>query len=102
MRGNLFDAGDYPAAIASKNTDSYVYGSIFRLNNDDVLKAIDSYEGYGEGEPTPYLFVREMADIETDSDVMTCWVYLYNRSTEKLKLVPSGNYISYITKKPSR
>lgn len=93
FKGKLYDLGEYPGAILDESGINYIYGSILELKNTmDVLKNIDNYEGFGEDEDQPNLFVREMIDIETDNGLINCWVYLYNLPVGGFRLIDSGRY----------
>jgi len=99
IQGRLYDAGHYPGLIIDK--DNYdVWGTIYRLHNTpEVIKQLDFYEGYGEGEEQPNLYIREALSIETNEGKMTCWVYLYNRSIAGLKEIATGDYVEYLQQK---
>ena len=92
--GLLYDMGEYPGAIYKPNISERVYGNIILLNDDpSVLKTIDEYEGFGENEEQPNLFVRELIPVETVSGVINCWVYLYNLSVAGHTQIISGCYL---------
>jgi gamma-glutamylcyclotransferase (GGCT)/AIG2-like uncharacterized protein YtfP len=96
LKGILYDLGEYPGAIADENYPDYVYGSIFKLNNtSEALKYLDDYEGFGEDQELPNLFIRAMVSVETGSGQMDCWVYLYNLPVAGFRLIESGDYVSY-------
>jgi len=59
------------------------------------LKYIDDYEGFGEDQEQPNLFIREMAQVETDIGRIDCWVYLYNLPVEGFRGIESGDYTVY-------
>ena len=102
FKGRLYDIGEYPGAIADSNYHSYVYGSIFTINNiTKVLKYIDDYEGYGDEQDQPNLFIRQLMGIEATNGIINCWVYLYNLPVDGFKLIESGNYLTYKNKKSS-
>ncbi|QKJ29577.1 gamma-glutamylcyclotransferase [Mucilaginibacter mali] len=91
--GLLYDLGEYPGAIHQPQTNSRVYGIIVKLNNDPVvLKTIDAYEGFGEDEEQPNLFIRKMLAINTGQGIVDCWIYLYNLPLDGFPLIPSGKY----------
>lgn len=93
--GMLYDMGEYPGAIHQPDTGSQVYGKILKLaNNPEVLKTIDRYEGFGEGEQQPNLFIRQVIAVTTYIGVIDCWVYTYNLSTDGFPQIPSGKYKS--------
>jgi len=100
IKGRLYDAGNYPALIIDK--DNYdIWGTVYHLKSPQkALKQLDFYEGYGEGEEQPYLYIREALSIETNEGKMTCWVYLYNRSIAGLKEIATGDYVEYLQQKP--
>ena len=96
FRSRLYDLGEYPGAIADENYPGYIYGSIFELKNTaETLKYLDDYESFGEDQEQPNLFIREMAEVETDSRRINCWVYLYNLPVEGVRVIESGNYAEY-------
>jgi len=102
FKGILYDAGDYPVAITNNNDGFYVKGSVVELTNpEETLKYIDPYEGYGIGQSQPYLYLRELLNIETENGIVQCWVYIYNRTTENFHRIDSGDYIGYLENKKS-
>jgi len=96
FKGRLYDIDEYPGAIADRNSTTYVYGSIFLIHNPiPVLKQLDVYEGFGDDQQQPNLFIRELMAIETVDSYIDCWVYLYNLPVEELVLIESGDYLKY-------
>ncbi|MFD2871808.1 gamma-glutamylcyclotransferase [Mucilaginibacter ximonensis] len=100
IQGKLYDVGHYPALVIDEYGNYDVSGTVYRLHNpDEVLRHLDPYEGYGEGEELPYLFVREALPIQTGQGVITCWVYLYNRSLAGLSEISTGDYLDHLQQK---
>lgn len=100
FKGKLFDIGNYPGAIYDPKADTYVYGSLISIHNvDEVFKVLDDYEGFGIDQPQPNEFTRELIEIESSTERLQCWVYLYNLSVTGLFDISSGNYNQYISKK---
>ncbi|SDT09783.1 Uncharacterized conserved protein YtfP, gamma-glutamylcyclotransferase (GGCT)/AIG2-like family [Mucilaginibacter mallensis] len=95
LKGRLYDIGEYPGAVADSNSRSYIYGDIVLIHNPTVLKQLDDYEGFGDDQQQPNLFIREMMEIETAEGSIDCWVYLYNLPVEGLVLIESGDYLKY-------
>ncbi|MHB8207403.1 gamma-glutamylcyclotransferase family protein [Mucilaginibacter sp.] len=96
LKGRLYDLGEYPGAIADENYPDYVYGNILELKNTaEALQYIDAYEGFGEDQEQPNLFIREIVSVEAENGQMNCWVYLYNLSVEGFRLIESGDYVGY-------
>src|SRR6185312_7941758 len=82
FKGKLYVVGEYPGAVTYPAGDYYVRGNIIQLNNPiENLKHIDNYEGYGDGQLQPNLFIRELITIQTADESIKCWVYLYNHPT---------------------
>lgn len=97
IQGKLYDVGHYPALVKNTENNYDIKGTVYRLHKaDEVLKYLDPYEGYGEGEEQPYLFMREALAIKTDDGDLICWVYLYNRSVAGLREIVTGDYIGYL------
>jgi gamma-glutamylcyclotransferase (GGCT)/AIG2-like uncharacterized protein YtfP len=91
--GLLYDLGEYPGAVYKAEITDRVYGDIVLLNdNPSVLQTIDEYEGYGEEEEQPNLFVRFLVPVDTTSGIVDCWVYLYNLPVDGFKQIRSGKY----------
>ncbi|MEO8885190.1 MAG: gamma-glutamylcyclotransferase family protein [Mucilaginibacter sp.] len=96
FKGKLYDVGEYPGAITYPAGDYFVHGSIVILNNiTEALKRLDDYEGYGDDQLQPNLFIRKLLTITTDDKAVKCWVYLYNHQISQLKQIYSGDYLSY-------
>jgi gamma-glutamylcyclotransferase (GGCT)/AIG2-like uncharacterized protein YtfP len=96
FNGKLYDAGEYPGAIHLPNTDYKVHGIIIQLTNTEkTLKYIDDYEGFGDDQLQPNLFIRKLLTVQTADGNVKCWVYLYNHPTSNLKQILSGDYLSY-------
>jgi gamma-glutamylcyclotransferase (GGCT)/AIG2-like uncharacterized protein YtfP len=93
LRGRLYDIGEYPGAVADSNSDQYVYGSIYQMDEPEkILAFIDDYEGFGDDQEQPNLFVRKLTTVETDIATIACWVYIYNLPVDSLLLIKSGKY----------
>jgi gamma-glutamylcyclotransferase (GGCT)/AIG2-like uncharacterized protein YtfP len=76
-----------------------VHGEIYALHNHlhYILRVLDEYEGCGPDDPQPTEFRRERVTIflETGQEV-SAWVYLYNRPTSELEVIPSGDYLKWL------
>jgi gamma-glutamylcyclotransferase (GGCT)/AIG2-like uncharacterized protein YtfP len=100
IKGKLYDVGTYPGLIISNNHDYLIAGTIYQLNNaEKVLKYLDPYEGFGNEQEQPNLFIRESLPIETSDGAINCWVYLYNLSIDGLHLITPGDYMAYLKQK---
>ena len=102
MKGILYDIGEYPGLVIPGDAEQYIYGSVLKLcHPEENLRVIDDYEGFGPGQEQPNLFVRVIKPVETDSEIIEAWVYLYNLPTTDLPQITSGNYSEHIKQKKS-
>jgi len=101
LKGVLFDLGPYPGAVSSSVDESLVRGDVYRIRNGKkLLAALDAYEGCGPEDPFPTEFRREIMDVMLDNGVsIKAWGYLYNRSTDGLKRIASGDYVEYLRRR---
>lgn len=90
INGDLYDCGWFPGAVNVQDyhpeEDNYIYGDVFELQSNDVVAALDSYEGY------PHLYGRTEVLTGTDQEV---WVYIYGEQVQGLELVESGDWLSH-------
>lgn len=88
--GKLYKVSWYPGAILSDIESDKVYGSIFKLNNANiVLKYLDDYEDVSK-----QLYKRLLVNIFLKEDKeLSCWAYIYNQSTEGCKQIMSGDFL---------
>jgi gamma-glutamylcyclotransferase (GGCT)/AIG2-like uncharacterized protein YtfP len=93
FKGRLYDMGQYPGAIIDVGSDQYVHGSIYLMDElGKVLEFIDDYEGFGDDQDQPNLFLRVLTSIETTDGPVDCWVYVYNLPVDGLLWIESGKY----------
>lgn len=94
FNGELYNIGNYPGAIVTDQPESFVYGSVFKINDEvTVLKELDDYEGFGDAFTEPNEFVRKPVQITTDNGAIICWTYLYNHPVDAITRIHSGRYI---------
>ena len=97
IRGRLYDIGEYPGAVIGNTEERYIYGSIFMMDDPDIiLKVIDDYEGVGGLYQHPHEYIRETVSIYTTNDIMECWMYLYNLPVAAYNEITTGDYIQYL------
>lgn len=97
VRGKIYDLGSYPGLIYEPTASSMVFGQVFQLNDpNEILTTLDNYEGISPEAPTEDEYAREIIKVEINGEKIDCWAYLYLKSTEGLKQITSGNYLSYL------
>jgi gamma-glutamylcyclotransferase (GGCT)/AIG2-like uncharacterized protein YtfP len=100
VRGILYDIGEYPGLIIDY-TAGYVFGSLYLIDNEQVLKQIDAYEGVGPDEEQPNLYLRVILPVNTSEGIVDAWAYTYNLPVYSLKQILPGDYLKYIGQKKS-
>ena len=92
--GVLYDFGNYPGAVFEESAQSRVFGRVYRAACDDLLLAeLDRYEGYDQLEPEAGEYVRRRQSATlADGDLVECWAYDYNWSTDGFESIASGRW----------
>jgi gamma-glutamylcyclotransferase (GGCT)/AIG2-like uncharacterized protein YtfP len=93
VRGRLYDLGDYPGAVLTRN-GPLIRGLVFELPDDpEVLERLDKYEEFDRSRPKGSLFVRKRRIVSLqDGKKVFCWIYAYNRPTGAAPPLASGDY----------
>lgn len=98
VAGRLYHAGRYPAAVPSDDSTDRIAGELYAIEADradDLLAALDRYEGYDAEEPEASLFVRAVTDVTTlDGDATQAWIYWFARPIAHLPRVRSGDWLA--------
>jgi gamma-glutamylcyclotransferase (GGCT)/AIG2-like uncharacterized protein YtfP len=100
VRGQLFDFGEYPGAVLTRN-GSRIPGQIFELPDDpEVLNQLDEYEGFDRSHPKSSLFVRKRRRVQLqDGTRIFCWIYSYNRPVKTAHRLGGGVYSKASTRR---
>jgi gamma-glutamylcyclotransferase (GGCT)/AIG2-like uncharacterized protein YtfP len=97
IRGRLYDAGRYPAAVASDDPAERVTGELYAVDvdaADALLAALDAYEGVDAAHPALSLFRRSVVAAEREDGMrVPAWVYFWNRPVDLLPRVSSGDWL---------
>jgi len=95
MHGKLYAVADYPGAIESEQREDKVFGELYRIPDDTVLARLDDYEECSDRYPSPHEYLRKLLPIHLcGGGSVSAWVYIYNRDTEDLQQIMSGDYLS--------
>ena len=96
--GRLYDLGGYPGAVPPDEPLDIVKGELHHLHESDrVFRDLDQYEGCGPAQSPPTEFHRQRVvfDLVSSRKKVTAWIYLYNRPTGVLRVIPSGDYLRF-------
>lgn len=96
--GKLYDVGSYPAALCLPYCGTLVHGSVYELQNPDLVFAmLDPYEGIDPRSEDDDLYERVLVAITLDDgSVVEAFVYLYRWPIEQLTWIESGDYLEYL------
>lgn len=96
VKGRLFNAGEYPAALPQKSGNKKVYGEVLEVSPQKlnyVLNTLDEYEEVDLKNPSSSLFVRELTNvIAANGEKIPAWIYWYNKDVKKMKEIKDGIY----------
>ena len=97
LRAQLFLVDYYPGVVDSDDLHHRVLGEVYTLPNGargaELLTVLDQYEGYDPDDQVSSEYVRETRSIELlGGETLTAWVYLFNRPTDHLPLITSGDF----------
>ena len=94
LRGTIYDFGNYPGAVFDESSQSRVFGRVYQAPCDDMLLAeLDRYEGYDQLSPEAGEYIRRCRNVTLDNgEMVECWVYDYNWSTEGFLIIASGRW----------
>jgi gamma-glutamylcyclotransferase (GGCT)/AIG2-like uncharacterized protein YtfP len=95
FQGKLYMVDYYPGLVPSDNPQDVVYGEVYNLScSDTVLSRLDDYEECGPKFSKPTKYVRHKQDVKLKTgEVMSAWVYIFERPTVGLQLIESGDFL---------
>lgn len=95
VRGRLYDFGEFPGAVLDPSSRTIIHGELVVLPSDGrILEELDRYEEFDPSDPKRSLFVRKKVTVQmTNGSSREGWIYVYNKSPRKAKLVLGGDYI---------
>ena len=93
-QGKLYMVDYYPGVVPSDDPKDVVHGEAYKLTCSDIVPSrLDDYEECGSVFPEPNEYIRRNEMVKLNSgEVITAWVYIFNRSTEGLQLIQSGDF----------
>jgi gamma-glutamylcyclotransferase (GGCT)/AIG2-like uncharacterized protein YtfP len=102
IKGQFYDAGTHPVAIATSNEDMIV-GELYSLNNNEefswAFEQLDDYEGVHVEAGETALYQRAIVQVFQEHKIIDAWVYWYNGNTESLPKIETGDLVQYLQQK---
>lgn len=94
IRGLLFRVSYYPALVLDKDA-GWVVGEVYQLASPAQLARLDAYEECTYPALPEQEYQRLQAQVETDAgEHLSVWVYAYQRRSEDLALIASGDFLN--------
>ncbi|MCS4306900.1 gamma-glutamylcyclotransferase (GGCT)/AIG2-like uncharacterized protein YtfP [Rheinheimera pacifica] len=95
-QAQLYRIDYYPGAVPSNNVADQVVGELYQLIQPDLLlPELDNYEECSSRFTPPHEYRREQQNITLDNGYsVVAWVYVYNRNTDGLALIHSGDFLA--------
>lgn len=99
VKGTIYDMGTFPVGT-SNDTGRMIKGELYEIRNPKelsfVLAQLDDYEGLHPDEGEEVYYRRELVNATLESgDVVSAWVYWYDKEVEGKPIVDSDNMINY-------
>ena len=102
VRGQLFDMGEYPAAVPA-NDDYYIVGELYQIKNEKefswAICQLDDYEGVLVESHEKPLYRREVSDVVVGDSQLPSWIYWFNGDVTGKPVIESGDTIEYLKNK---
>jgi gamma-glutamylcyclotransferase (GGCT)/AIG2-like uncharacterized protein YtfP len=93
INGSLYRVSYYPALVVDEST-AWVIGEVYQLVATEQLIALDAYEECTYPALPGQEYQRKKMNVLTDAgSVLSAWVYTYQRASENLELITSGDFL---------
>ena len=95
IAGRLYAIVDYPGLLPAEEATDIVVGELYAFTGDEeLLLAIDDYEGCAPHSPKPHLYTRVREKVWLrDGATVEAWVYFYNFPVSDTMLIRSGDFL---------
>ncbi len=95
-QGRLYQVAHYPGAVPSEKPDHQTKGEVYALlEPGQILPKLDEYEECGPDFAEPTEYIRKKKEVVLSSgQTLMAWIYIYNRSTDNLPEIISGDFLT--------
>lgn len=97
LPGQLYEIEGYPGAVPMLGSSTAIIGELYVIGNPEPLfRRLDDYEECSAAYPIPREYLRAQYLVScVAGDNHPAWVYAYNRPTDSLERIVSGDYRQY-------
>jgi gamma-glutamylcyclotransferase (GGCT)/AIG2-like uncharacterized protein YtfP len=98
MTGRLYDLGEYPGLVITPQTESRVWGELYRLRDPrPTLASLDLYEACPPSNTRSGEYRRRQVIARLlPGGSLRSWVYVYQGPVRGRPLIRSGDYLRYL------
>lgn len=98
VTGKLYDLGAYPGLVNTPESDSRVWGELYRLRDPHpTLARLDVYEGCPLSNTRAAEYARRHVIARRPGGArLRCWVYVFRGPVRGQTLIRSGDYLRYL------
>ncbi|MCC5908759.1 MAG: gamma-glutamylcyclotransferase [Balneolaceae bacterium] len=101
IQGRLYDIGGYPGLVLADDgaeEGEIIYGELYMIREkENLLSALDEYEGCSPRFPEPREYVRKVIPVTTpERKQVQAWAYLYNWELSGRLQIESGDYKKFV------
>ena len=102
VKGKFFDAGSHPVALPT-NDEHFILGELYSMNSEDefswAFEQLDDYEGLNVEMGEIPLYQRCLVEVFQNDETQTAWIYWYNKSTDGMPEIETGDVMRYLQQK---
>jgi gamma-glutamylcyclotransferase (GGCT)/AIG2-like uncharacterized protein YtfP len=102
VKGELYDMGNYPAALPAIQ-NKYIIGELYRIKNEKefswAIGQLDDYEGVSVAYDEIQLYRRDVTEVEYNNHTTTAWIYWYNGDVSGKPVIETGDVLQYLAGK---
>lgn len=88
VKGLLYQISWYPAFVKSNNSQYFVVGDLYEIDEKNIrhfFTKLDEYEGDE--------YDRLLIEVETDNVNRMAFIYVFNKSVDGFKRIVSGDFL---------
>lgn len=92
--GLIFKVSFYPGAVYLPESETKVFGHLFKItqNKKQLLQKLDEYEGIGTQLEQPDEFRRDVVPVFFNGETIHAYTYLFNTSYNQYPVLTSGRF----------
>ncbi len=96
-QGTLYDFGGF-VGLTEETTGAPVHGELYEVIDEETFFAtLDIIEGFSPAHPQRSLYVRKHITVQTATEIVQAWAYLYNQPVNGFPIIASGDYLQHLS-----